>query len=51
MISNTNITLRFFFSITSVFSLWFIDKKLMTFHLEDAAAVDIAVMGDGENLL
>lgn len=26
-------------------------NKLMTFHLEDAAAVDIAVMGDGESLL
>ena len=26
-------------------------NKLMTFHLEDAAAVDIAVMGKGENLL
>ena len=26
-------------------------NKLMTFHLEDATAVDIAVMGDGENLL
>ncbi len=25
--------------------------KLMTFHLEDATAVDIAVMGEGENLL
>ena len=26
-------------------------NKLMTFHLENATAVDIAVMGDGENLL
>ncbi len=26
-------------------------NKLMTFHLEDAKAVDIAVMGEGENLL
>ena len=26
-------------------------NKLMTFHLEDATAVDIAIMGDGENLL
>jgi uncharacterized pyridoxamine 5'-phosphate oxidase family protein len=26
-------------------------NKLMTFHLEDASAVDIAVMGEGENLL
>ena len=26
-------------------------NKLMMFHLEDAIAVDIAVMGDGENLL
>ena len=26
-------------------------NKLMTFHLEDATAVDIAVMGEGENLL
>ena len=26
-------------------------NKLMTFHLEDAAAVDIAVMGEGESLL
>ena len=25
--------------------------KLMTFHLEDAAAVDIPVMGEGESLL
>jgi len=25
--------------------------KLMAFHLEDATAVDIAVMGEGENLL
>ena len=25
--------------------------KLMTFHLEDAVAVDIAVMGEGESLL
>lgn len=25
--------------------------KLMTFHLENAAAVDIPVMGEGENLL
>ena len=25
--------------------------KLMTFHLEDATAVDIAIMGEGENLL
>ena len=25
--------------------------KMMTFHLEDATAVDIAMMGDGENLL
>ena len=25
--------------------------KLMTFHLEDAEAVDIAVMGEGESLL
>ena len=25
--------------------------KMMTFHLEDATAVDIPVMGDGENLL
>ena len=25
--------------------------KMMTFHIEDATAVDIAVMGDGENLL
>ena len=25
--------------------------KLMTFHLEDATAVDIPVMGEGENLL
>lgn len=26
-------------------------KKMMCFHIEDATAVDIAVMGDGENLL
>ncbi len=26
-------------------------NKLMTFHLEDAKAVDIAVMGEGESLL
>ena len=26
-------------------------NKLMAFHLEDATAVDIAVMGEGENLL
>ena len=26
-------------------------NKLMTFHLEDAAAVDIAVMGEGESLI
>ena len=26
-------------------------NKLMTFHLEDATAVDIAVMGEGERLL
>lgn len=26
-------------------------NKMMTFHIEDATAVDIAVMGDGENLL
>ena len=26
-------------------------NKLMTFHIEDAAAVDIAVMGKGESLL
>ena len=26
-------------------------NKLMTFHLEDATAVEIAVMGEGENLL
>lgn len=26
-------------------------NKLMTFHLEEATAVDIAVMGDGESLL
>ena len=26
-------------------------NKLMTFHLEDATAVDIPVMGEGENLL
>lgn len=26
-------------------------NKMMTFHLEDAIAVDIPVMGDGENLL
>lgn len=26
-------------------------NKLMTFHLEDAVAVDIPVMGEGENLL
>ena len=26
-------------------------NKLMTFHLEDATAVDINVMGEGENLL
>ena len=26
-------------------------NKLMTFHLEDATAVDIAIMGEGENLL
>jgi len=26
-------------------------NKMMCFHLEDATAVDIAVMGDGENLL
>lgn len=26
-------------------------NKLMAFHLEDAAAVDINVMGEGENLL
>lgn len=26
-------------------------NKLMTFHLENATAVDIAVMGEGENLL
>ena len=26
-------------------------NKLMAFHLEDAAAVDIAVMGEGESLL
>ena len=25
--------------------------KMMTFHLEDATAVDIAMMGEGENLL
>ena len=25
--------------------------KLMTFHLEDATAVDIAIMGEGESLL
>ena len=25
--------------------------KMMTFHIEDATAVDIAVMGDGEDLL
>ena len=25
--------------------------KMMMFHLEDAAAVEIAVMGDGESLL
>lgn len=26
-------------------------NKLMTFHLEDASAVDIAVMGEGESLI
>ena len=26
-------------------------NKLMTFHLEEATAVDIAIMGDGENLI
>ena len=26
-------------------------NKLMTFHLEDATAVDIAIMGEGESLL
>ena len=26
-------------------------NKLMTFHLEDATAVDIAVMGEGESLI
>lgn len=26
-------------------------NKMMTFHIEDATAVDIAVMGDGEDLL
>ncbi|MBE6029183.1 MAG: pyridoxamine 5'-phosphate oxidase [Clostridiales bacterium] len=26
-------------------------NKMMTFHLEDATAVDIAMMGEGENLL
>ena len=26
-------------------------KKMMMFHLEDATAVDIPVMGEGENLL
>ena len=26
-------------------------NKMMTFHLEDATAVDIPVMGEGENLL
>ena len=26
-------------------------NKLMTFHLDDATAVDIAIMGEGENLL
>lgn len=26
-------------------------NKLMTFHLEDAAAVDIPIMGEGESLL
>lgn len=26
-------------------------NKLMTFHIEDATAVDIAVMGEGESLL
>ena len=26
-------------------------NKLMTFHLEDATAFDIAVMGEGESLL
>ena len=26
-------------------------SKLMTFHIEDATAVDIAVMGEGESLL
>ncbi|MCR5347938.1 MAG: pyridoxamine 5'-phosphate oxidase family protein [Fretibacterium sp.] len=26
-------------------------KKMMTFHLEDATAVDIPMMGEGENLL
>ena len=26
-------------------------NKLMTFHLEDATAVDIPIMGEGENLL
>ena len=26
-------------------------KKMMMFHLEDATAVDIAMMGEGENLL
>ena len=25
--------------------------KMMAFHIEDATAVDIAIMGDGENLL
>ena len=27
------------------------DHKMMVFHLEDATAVDIAMMGPGENLL
>ena len=26
-------------------------NKLMTFHLEDATAVDIPVMGEGESLM
>ena len=26
-------------------------RKMMAFHIEDATAVDIAIMGDGENLL
>lgn len=42
MIKNSN--LEFIYNETT-------GHKLMTFHLEDATAVDIAVMGEGENLL